>query len=144
MQALGSYEGGKMLFVGLGTGVGAALIAEKVPVPLELGDLWYRDDLALWQILGRRGLKRLGKRAWRRAVFEIVPILMKAFLADYVVLGGGNAKRLTRLPPGARLGHNLAAFRGGFRLWNIDDVYTLSSDGRQIVPPNDPVEWRLL
>lgn len=121
MQALGSYEGGRMLFLGLGTGLGSALITEEVILTLELGHLSYKRGETLGNTLGRQGIKRLGKAQWRRAVMEVAPTLMKAFLADSVVLGGGNAKKLNELPAGVRLGHNLTAFRGGFRLWNIKD-----------------------
>ena len=117
MQALGSYEGGRMLFLGLGTGVGSALITEEVILTLELGQLPYRRGEMIGEALGRQGLKRLGKTAWRRAVTEVASALMKAFLADSVVIGGGNAKKLKELPPGVRQSHNLTAFRGGFRLW---------------------------
>jgi polyphosphate glucokinase len=122
MQALGSYEGGRMLFLGLGTGIGSALITEEVILTLELGQLPYKRGETLGEALGRQGLKRLGKAAWRRAVMDVAPALMKAFLADSVVIGGGNAKKLKELPPGVRLGHNLTAFRGGFRMWNIEDA----------------------
>jgi polyphosphate glucokinase len=143
MQALGSYDGGRMLFLGLGTGLGSALISESVIVPLELGHLPYRGQ-ALWEILGRRGLKRIGKKRWRRAVERIVPALMGATLADYVVLGGGNAKQIGAPPPGARLSNNLTAFRGGFRLWHLDDVPTLSSDEAPPQPAFHPVDWRVI
>jgi hypothetical protein len=123
MQALGSYEGGRMLFLGLGTGVGSALITEEVILTLELGQLPYKRGETLGETLGRQGLKRLGKVAWRRAVMDVAPALMKAFMADSVVIGGGNAKKLKELPPGVRLGHNLTAFRGGFRMWNIEDAF---------------------
>jgi polyphosphate glucokinase len=115
MQALGNYDGGRMLFLGLGTGLGSALIADRVIVPLELGHLPYPGGPLLDHVLGQRGLQRLGKKAWRRVVHALVPLLMETFLVDYVVLGGGNAKQLNRLPPGTRLGHNQTAFRGGFR-----------------------------
>jgi polyphosphate glucokinase len=131
MQALGSYEGGRMLFLGLGTGLGSALITEETILTLELGHLPYKQGKTLGETLGRQGLKRLGKTAWRRAVMDVAPALMKAFLADSVVLGGGNAKKLKELPPGVRLGHNLTAFRGGFRLWNIDDA----QGDVQLTPP---------
>jgi polyphosphate glucokinase len=117
MQALGSYEGGRMLFLGLGTGVGSTLITEEVILTLELGQLPYKRGETLGEALGRQGLKRLGKTAWRRAVTDMASALMKAFLADSVVIGGGNAKKLKELPPGVRQSHNLTAFRGGFRLW---------------------------
>jgi polyphosphate glucokinase len=122
MQALGSYEGGRMLFLGLGTGVGSALITEEFVLTLELGHLPFRRGETLGEALGRQGLKRLGKAAWRRAVAEVTAALMKAFLVDSVVIGGGNAKKIKELPPGVRQSHNLTAFRGGFRMWNIEDV----------------------
>jgi hypothetical protein len=146
MQALGSYEGGRMLFLGLGTGLGSALIAENVIVPLELGRLPY-DGTTLGKVLGRAGMERIGKRQWRRVIDETVPSLMSAFLADYVVIGGGNAKHIKDPPHGTRLGHNLTAFRGGFRLWNVDDVPTLCADDGQpcpAPPPRPPIDWRLL
>ncbi|MBX6315584.1 MAG: ROK family protein [Isosphaeraceae bacterium] len=117
MQALGSYEGGRMLFLGLGTGLGSALIVEKMLVPLELAHLPYRKKRTFEDYVGLRGLRRLGKKKWRRAVFDIVARLRAATLADYVVLGGGNVKRLKQLPPHCRLGDNRNAFRGGFRMW---------------------------
>ena len=144
MQALGNYEGGRMLFLGLGTGLGSALIADGVIVPLELGRLPYPDCPQLDHALGKRGLQRLGKRAWRRVVSEMVPILMEAFVADYVVLGGGNASQLKELPPGARLGHNQTAFRGGFRLWTLEDVQTLSGADEHHIPLPRALEWRLI
>jgi polyphosphate glucokinase len=107
MQALGSYEGGRMLFLGFGTGLGSALIAENVIVPLELGQLRFRKGLSLRDVLGRRGLERLGRRSWARAVRRIIPPLMSAFAADYIVVGGGNAKRMVLLTHGVRRGHNL-------------------------------------
>ena len=146
MQALGNYEGGRMLFLGLGTGLGSALIADRVIVPLELAHLLYLGGPRLDHVLGQRGLQRLGKKAWRRAVRTIVPILMHAFLADYVVLGGGNAEKLRRLPAGTRLGHNQTAFQGGFRLWSLPDVQTLSDEVEQQDPPQQPPSepWRLI
>ena len=128
MQALGSYEGGRMLFLGLGTGLGSALITEGLILNLELGHLPYKRGRTLGDALGREGMKRLGKDAWRRAVMDSAHALMKAFLADSVVLGGGNAKKLKELPPGVRLGHNLTAFRGGFRLWNVEEIQMNSTD----------------
>ena len=145
MQALGSYDGGRMLFLGLGTGLGSALIAENVIVPLELGQVRYRKGRLLGDVLGRPGLERLGKKRWRRAVAEAVPALMAALLADYVVLGGGNAKKLKDPPPGSRLSNNLTAFRGGFRLWHVEDVRTLSGvEGEPPAPAPPPAEWRLI
>jgi polyphosphate glucokinase len=141
MQALGSYEGGRMLFLGLGTGVGSALIAEHVLITLELGDLKC-DDAPISEIVGRDAFEKEGKKAWRKAVLQVVPPLQKAFLADYVVLGGGNAKHMgKKLPPGVRLGNNLTAFRGGYRLWGIDEVATLKVNGQHHPAPQG---WRFL
>jgi polyphosphate glucokinase len=144
MQALGNYDSGRMLFLGLGTGFGSALIAERVIIPLELGDLVYKDGRTIYEMVGRRGLKRRGKKSWRRVVEDLVPMLMGAFLADYVVLGGGNAKKIRHLPPGTRLANNLTAFKGGFRLWNLDDVQTLSGDAEHHILPVSPTQWRLI
>ena len=144
MQALGSYDGGRMLFLGLGTGLGSVLIIEKTLVPLELGELRQKGDQTLSARVGRSALKAIGKKAWRRRVLKMVPPLQRAFLADYVVLGGGNAKVLKEpLPPGVRLGHNLTAFRGGFRLWGIDDAPT-HVDGHKTRRGAMQGEWRLL
>lgn len=117
MQALGSYEGGRMLFLGLGTGLGSALVTDGVLVPMELAHLVYRKGRTYEDYIGLRGLDRHGKKKWRRSVADIVTALKHALQADHVVLGGGNAKRLKRLPKGARLGDNKLAFLGGFRLW---------------------------
>jgi polyphosphate glucokinase len=118
MQALGSYKGGRMLFLGLGTGLGAAMIVDGVLQPMELAHLIHKHGKTYEDYLGLRGLKRSGKKKWRRYVAEIVKTLKDALEADYVVLGGGNSKKLKKLPPGARLGNNENAFRGGFLLWN--------------------------
>jgi polyphosphate glucokinase len=117
MQALGSYEGGSMLFLGLGTGLGSALIYEGVLEPLELAHLPYKKGRTYEDYLGIRGLDRLGKKKWRLAVADVVAKLLAAFEIDYIVLGGGNSKKLKTLPEGARLGANSNAFTGGFRLW---------------------------
>jgi len=117
MQAIGSYEGGRMLFLGLGTGLGSALILGGVIEPMELGHLPYRKGRTYEHYVGAAGLARLGKKRWRRAVFDVVETLSKAFEVDYVMLGGGNVAKLKRLPPRVRAGHNANAFRGGFRLW---------------------------
>jgi polyphosphate glucokinase len=117
MQALGSYEGGRMLFLGLGTGLGSAMIVDGVLEPMELAHLPYKKGRTYEDYLGRRALKRLGKKRWRRYVAEVVEQFKATLEADYVVLGGGNAKKLGELPPGARLGNNANAFVGGFRLW---------------------------
>ncbi len=117
MQALGHYDGGRMLFLGLGTGLGSAMIVDGVLEPMELAHLPYKHGRTYEDYIGLRGLKRLGKKKWRVYVFDVVARLKAALEADYVVLGGGNAKVLKKLPPGARLGENTYAFRGGYRLW---------------------------
>ncbi len=116
MQALGSYKGGKMLFLGLGTGLGSALIADGVIEPMELGHLPYRKG-TYEEYVGQRGLEKRGKKPWRRHVADVVAILTAALEPDDVVLGGGNVKRLKELPAGCRAGNNANAFLGGFRLW---------------------------
>ncbi|MEO8340224.1 MAG: ROK family protein [Nitrospirota bacterium] len=117
MQALGGYEGGRMFFLGLGTGLGSALITDGVLVPMELAHLRYRNNRTYEDYVGLRGLKRNGKKAWRRHVTDVVVALRDALQADSVVIGGGNAKKLKRLPEHIRLGDNSHAFLGGFRLW---------------------------
>ncbi len=117
MQALGSYEGGRMLFLGLGTGLGSALIVDGVLEPMELAHLPYKKGRTYEDYVGRAGLLRLGKKKWRSAVADVVKKLKAALQADYVVLGGGNAKLLKTAPAGAKLGDNSNAFRGGCRLW---------------------------
>ena len=117
MQALGSYRGGRMLFLGLGTGLGAALVVEGHVQPLEIAHLPYRSGKTYEELLGKRAQDRMGRKRWRRMVAEIVPRLFDAFQVDEVVIGGGNAKQLRDLPRGARLGDNANAFAGGFRLW---------------------------
>jgi polyphosphate glucokinase len=117
MQALGSYKGGRMLFLGLGTGLGSAMIADGILEPMELAHLPYKKGKTYEDYLGLLGLKRLGKNKWRRHVAKVVEELKTALEADYVVLGGGNVKKLKTLPPAARAGSNANAFLGGFRLW---------------------------
>jgi polyphosphate glucokinase len=117
MQALGSYKGGRMLFLGLGTGLGSALIINGVVEPMELAHLPYKKGRTYEDYVGKAGLKRLGKKKWRRHVLDVVTRLKAALEADDVVIGGGNAKLLDTLPPGARLGTNDNAFLGGYRLW---------------------------
>jgi polyphosphate glucokinase len=117
MQALGSYEGGRMLFLGLGTGLGSALVVDGVLVPLELAHLPYKKD-TFEDYVGLRGLERLGKKKWRRNVADVVARLIDALGPEYVVLGGGNVRILKELPPGCRPGANANAFVGGFRLWD--------------------------
>lgn len=118
MQALGSYRGGRMLFLGLGTGLGSALIVQNVLEPMELAHLPYQKGRSYEDYAGQAGLERLGKKKWRHHVKEVVKQLKAALQADYVVLGGGNVRLLMKLPPGTRLGDNANAFQGGFRLWN--------------------------
>ena len=117
MQALGGYAGGRMLFLGLGTGLGSALIADRVIIPLELGGLSYNAKESLADRLSKKGLKRYGKKAWRQAVLEAATALRPVFVADYVLLGGGKADEMNALPDGVRRGAPEDAFTGGFRLW---------------------------
>jgi polyphosphate glucokinase len=116
MQALGSYEGGRMLFLGLGTGLGSALVLDGIVQPTELAHLPYKKG-TFEDYVGLRGLERLGKKKWRSCVVDAVSRLVAALQPEYVVLGGGNVKELKELPHGCRGGTNAAAFRGGFRLW---------------------------
>jgi polyphosphate glucokinase len=116
MQAMGSYKGGRMLFLGLGTGLGSTLIADGVVMPLELGHLPYKKG-TFEDYVGQRGLDRRGKRKWRHHVADTVARLTAALEPDDVVLGGGNVRKLKDLPPGCRAGDNANAFVGGFRLW---------------------------
>jgi polyphosphate glucokinase len=135
MQALGAYDGGRMLFLGLGTGLGSAFVAEHVVVPMELGNLPFGDSRTLAQRVGRRGLAELGDAAWLSAVHAMVTSLRAAFAADYVIIGGGNANRVDPLPPDTRRGGNHDAFIGGVRLWE------------EMVEPHDRVPslvWRVI
>ena len=116
MQALGSYKGGAMLFLGLGTGLGSALVVDGVVEPMELGHLPYKKG-TYEDYVGLRGLEKRGKKKWRKHVADVVEALVAALEPDDVVLGGGNVKRLKELPPGCRMGNNANAFLGGFRLW---------------------------
>ncbi|HET6325859.1 MAG TPA: hypothetical protein VFG04_14375, partial [Planctomycetaceae bacterium] len=116
LQALGSYHGGRMLFLGLGTGLGSALIVDGILEPMELGHLPYKKR-TFEDYVGLRGLKRFGKKRWRKHVADVVATLSAAVQAEEVVLGGGNVKRLKELPPHCREGNNDNAFLGGFRLW---------------------------
>jgi polyphosphate glucokinase len=118
MQALGSDQGGRMMFLGLGTGLGSAMIVDGRVEPLELAHLPYKDKSTYEDVVGLRGLMRLGKRKWRREVNTVLAELSAALQPDYVVLGGGNAKLLADLPPNTRLGDNANAFRGGFLMWS--------------------------
>jgi polyphosphate glucokinase len=124
MQAVGSYEGGRMLFLGLGTGLGSAMILDRVLAPMELGHLPYKKGRTFEEYVGQAGLKRLGRRKWRTHVFDVVDRLRRALLAEYIVLGGGNVKKLDELPPYCRMGDNSNAFVGGVRLW--EDEYPIS------------------
>ena len=119
MQALGSYDGGRMLFLGLGTGLGTTLIIDGVVAPMELGHLPYRKA-TFEDYVGEAGRERDGHKRWQKHVFETIGHLSAALLPDYVVLGGGNARELDELPPNCRLGRNEDAFLGGFRLWVTD------------------------
>jgi polyphosphate glucokinase len=134
MQALGAYDGGRMLFLGLGTGLGSSLITEHVVIPLELGCLPFAGQTIAAHV-GREGLEANGPETWSRAVGAICATLREAFAADYVVLGGGNASKVDPLPDGARRGGNDDAFTGGFRLWE------------QVIEPHDrpsPPVWRVV
>lgn len=131
MQALGSYDGGKMLFLGLGTGLGSAMVVNGVVEPMELGHLPYRKG-TFEDYVGRRGLERRGGKKWQKSVVDVIERLHAALEPDYVVLGGGNARRLAEVPPYVRLGDNDCAFAGAFRLW--DPV------GPQPVRDREPVE----
>lgn len=120
MQALGSYEGGRMLYLGLGTHVGTAFVHDGHVVPLSLGHLLRRDGTELDEVLSRAGLKKAGTKNWRTALLEAAETFKTAFFADYVVIGGGNSKKIEELPAGVRLGGNENAYFGGLRMW--DDV----------------------
>jgi polyphosphate glucokinase len=117
LQAVGSYRGGRMLFLGLGTGLGTAMIVDNVGQPMELAHLPYKDGRTFEDFLGEAALERLGVAAWRREVASVVARLQAAMEPDEVVLGGGNVRLLDDLPPGCRRGDNANAFAGGFRLW---------------------------
>ena len=134
MQALGSYQGGRMLFLGLGTGLGSALIVDGVLEPMELAHLPYKKGRTYEDYVGLAGLKRFGKRKWRRHVQDVVQQLKTALQADYVVLGGGNAKLMKKLPPGVRLGDNSKAFLGG--------TESTRSAYATVKMPDSPIESR--
>jgi polyphosphate glucokinase len=118
MQALGSYQGGRMLFLGLGTGLGSAMIIDGDLEPMELAHLPYRNGKTFEYYVGAAGLKRLGKKKWQRRVKDVIDRMIAALEPDYVVLGGGNAKQVDHLSRKVRLGDNANAFIGGFRLWD--------------------------
>jgi polyphosphate glucokinase len=129
MQALGSYKGGKMLFLGLGTGLGAAMIVDGIVEPMELGHLPYKAH-TFEDYVGIRGLERLGKKKWRQHVADVIARLVAALEPEDVVLGGGNVLKLKELPPGCRVGDNANAFLGGFRLWEETGRHGYSSTGK--------------
>jgi polyphosphate glucokinase len=136
MQAVGSYKGGRMLFLGLGTGLGSAMIVDGVLEPMELAHLGYKKGKTYEDYLGLRGLKRLGKKRWRKQVKEVTELLKVSLGADYVVLGGGNVKKLKECPKGAIIGSNDNAFIGGLLIWGQDmkahpvvDVGTAAGSG---------------
>jgi polyphosphate glucokinase len=120
MQAMGSYKGGRMLFLGLGTGLGATLIMDGVVEPMEIGHMPYKHGRTFEDYVGARGLKRLGIKKWRRSVKDVTEQLKRVLEVDSVVVGGGNARKLKGLPKGARLGNNRNAFIGGVRAWDRD------------------------
>jgi polyphosphate glucokinase len=117
LQAVGSYQGGRMLFMGLGTGLGTAMIVENVAQPMELAHLPYKDGRTFEDFIGEAALERMGPEKWGREVAAVVVRLQAALEPDYVVIGGGNVRLLADLPPGCRRGDNDNAFAGGFRLW---------------------------
>jgi polyphosphate glucokinase len=137
MQAIGSYEGGRMLFLGLGTGLGSAMIVDGIVAPMELAHLPFKKGRSYEEYVGERGMKRLGGKKWRHAVKEVVEQLSSVLEADYIVIGGGNARKLKRLPKNARLGSNDFAFIGGFRVWHdaADAPSASKPNSRQIVIP---------
>lgn len=122
LQAIGSYEGGRMLFLGLGTGLGSALVLDNLAHPLELAHLPYREGRSFEDYVGARGLKRLGRKKWEKRVRDVIKCLRDALQVEYVVVGGGNVRKLEKLPKGARRGKNANAFLGGFRLWEPGGV----------------------
>jgi polyphosphate glucokinase len=135
MQALGGYDGGRMLFLGLGTGLGTTLVSEHVVVPLELGCLPYNSRQTIADRLGAAGLDTFGPGEWLKTLRHVTDILREAFSVDYIVLGGGNVSHVDDLPPGTRRGGNDDAFSGGFRLWE------------EMVEPHDrkaPPVWRVV
>ena len=136
MQALGSYEGGRMLFLGLGTGLGSAMIVDGILEPMELAHLPFRRG-TFEDYVGKKGMKKLGPKRWRKTVREAIGLLVAALEPEYVVLGGGNADQLDELPPNVRLGNNEDAFLGGFRLW-IDELDgSRESAGASAVAPRN-------
>ncbi|SRR6266567_3835574 len=137
MQALGSYEGGRMLFLGLGTGLGSAMIIDGNLEPMELGHLPYKKKLTYEDFVGQQGLKRLGRKKWRNEVAAVIEAFRMALQPEYIVLGGGNARFIKELPPDVRVGDNANAFTGGFRLWEGEQ--TPSTQARK---PSSPARKR--
>jgi len=127
MQALGSYRGGRMLFLGLGTGLGTAMIADDKLEPMELAHLPWKKGKTYEDFVGEAALRRLGRKKWQKEVFSVVKILSDALEPDYVVLGGGNVRKLKDLPPRAHEGDNRNAIVGGIRLWS--DVAPVPAEG---------------
>ena len=121
MQALGSYHGGRLLFLGLGTGLGSAMVIEGIVQPMELAHLPYKKGRTYEDYVGLRGLERMGKKKWRKITAEVIELLHTALRTDSVVIGGGQAKLLKNLPRHIQLGSNDNAFRGGFKLWKEPD-----------------------
>lgn len=117
MQAVGAYRRGRMLFLGIGTGLGSAMVLNGNLEPLEIAHLPYRKNRTFEDYVGKRGRKRLGNKRWRKHVLAVIALLRRAFLPEDVVLGGGNARHLTALPEGTRLGSNAHAFKGGYAMW---------------------------
>ena len=133
MQALGSYQGGRMLFLGLGTGLGSAFVANGQLEPLELAHLPYRNGRTYEDYVGLRGFKRLGRKKWQRHVETVIELLKHGLQADYVMLGGGQTKKLKGLPPGVRIGDNSHAILGGIRLW--ETTISEASNPATVRPP---------
>jgi polyphosphate glucokinase len=142
MQARGSYEGGKMLFLGLGTGLGSTMIVDGIVEPMELGHLPYKKG-TYEDYVGVRGLKRLGKKKWQKHVADVVAYLIAALQPDDVVLGGGNVKNLKELPPGCRAGDNANAFLGGFRMWEDSSGQRNDGAAMQRRPSGSPAQTSL-
>ena len=140
MQALGSYRGGKMLFLGLGTGLGSTMIVDRIVQPMELGHLPYKKR-TYEDYVGARALEDFGKKAWRKHVEDVVDYLVAALQPDDVVLGGGNAKKLKELPPLCRLGNNANAFKGGFRMWEDPLMEKSARSCKQIAQATMAPSW---
>jgi polyphosphate glucokinase len=137
MQALGGYKGGRMLFLGTGTGLGSAMVLDGAVVPLELAHLPYKDGFSYEDYLGRAGLERRGKKRWRKSVLDIIDLFKAAMLCDYVLLGGGNAKLMKELPEGVILGANSNAIEGGLKLWESAGPKAGAGKGAVTVAPGN-------